>query len=31
MKKILFSLLIGSSFAVNAQETTISDAFKDIA
>lgn len=28
MKKILLSLLIGSSFAVNAQETTISDALR---
>ncbi len=28
MKKILLSLLIGGSFAVNAQETTISDALR---
>ena len=28
MKKILFSLLIGSAFNVNAQETTVSDALR---
>ncbi len=28
MKKILFSLLIGSAFTVNAQETTVSDALR---